>query len=260
MADESVEVPFRFSGDCSVGQQILGGTKNPVAAFAISLFLCGVTLPPAMNVAASIDLSRADDLVFSGSDYFALLFGFVISCIVVAVWMVDGRCISWLLRRGLKEAAFSCAWLSLRGVRIALGLALVFTVLAAPAFFVCFCNNPGFRIVLNAALVVAPLLLVAKSNSVPAEHRFCPQSDLSPKGLSGGILIFFFDIFCCGATCVCSGHSGKRFQPPWVFLLVVVCCGDNFPLDMSSAGPRWHIENVPTAPFSASALTARVGI
>lgn len=247
MADESVEVPFRLSGDCSVGQQILSGTKNPVAAFAISLFLCGVTLPSAMNVAASVGLSRVDDLVFPGSDYFALLFGFVISCVVAAVWIVDGRCTSWLLRRGLKEAAFSCAWLSLRGVRIALGLALVFTVLAAPAFFVCFCNNPGFRIVLIAALVVAPLLLVARSNSVLAEHRFCPRSDLSLREISGSILIFaiyFAAVIFAFVLGIAGSASSLLGYFCWLWLAAAIIS-----LSICLILAYRYIKNVPAAPF-----------
>lgn len=247
VADESAEVPFRLSKDCSVGQQILSGTKNPVAAFAISLFLCGVTLPSAMNVAAGIGLSRADDLVFPGSDYFALLFGLVVSCVVVMVGVVDVSCARWLSRKGLKEAAFSCAWLSLRGVRIALGLALVFTVLAAPAFFVCFCNNLGFRILLIGALVAAPFLLVARSNSVPAEHRFCLQSDLSLRELSGSILtfaIYFAAVIFAFVLGIAGSASGLLGYFCWLWLAAATIS-----LSICLVLAHWHIKNVPAAPF-----------
>lgn len=200
-----------------------------------------------MNVAANIGLPEADALVFPSSDYFALLFSFVFSCVVVVGGVVDIRCASWLKGKNLEEAAFSCAWLSLPGVRVSLGLAVVFTVLAALAFFVSFCDNLVFRIILIAALVIAPLLLVARSNSAPAEHRFCLQLDLSLRELSGSILVFaiyFAAVIFAFALGMAGGASNFLGYLCWLWIVAAIIL-----LSICLILVRRHIKNIPAAPF-----------
>ncbi len=247
MAGGDTEAPLGLSEDRSAGRQIMSGTKNPVAAFAVSLFLCGIALPPAMKVAANIGLSEADVLVFPSSDYFALLFGFVVSCVVVVVGVADMRCASWLKGKNLEEAALSCAWLSLPGVRVSLGLAVVFTVFAASALFVSFCDNLVFRIVLIAALVIAPLLLVARSNSASAERRFRLQPDLSLRELSGSILVFaiyFAAVIFAFALGIAGGASNFLGYLCWLWIAAAIIS-----LSICLVLVRRHIKNVPAAPF-----------
>ncbi|WP_282209447.1 hypothetical protein [Parvibacter caecicola] len=95
-------------------QQIVSAMKNPVSAFALSVFLYGVSVAPATRYAlAGIRHSDFAPL-FETSDWIALLLCFVVGMMVIAVGFIDKRCSTWLIRAGREEDARLCAWLEFR--------------------------------------------------------------------------------------------------------------------------------------------------
>lgn len=178
-----------FSSACISMQQLLEATKNPIATFALLLFLYGVTLSPAMSVATCI--ASSDECFLRGSsDYCALQFGFVSSWIIILVFSMEK--LTLLLSGGkcTLGSAHSCGkavssrLCSVSCVVVALG------IFASWSFFSRFFTDVPFQVILILVMIIAPCLLVARSNSFRKEQGLSLEVSVSLRELSGNILLF----------------------------------------------------------------------
>lgn len=178
-----------FSSACISMQQLLEATKNPIATFALLLFLYGVTLSPAMSVATCI--ASSDECFLRGSsDYCALQFGFVSSWIIILVFSMEkltlllsrGKCTPGSVRSYGKTV--SSRLCSVSCVVVASG------IFASWSFFSYFFADAPFQVILILVMIIAPCLLVARSNSFRKEQGLSLEVSVSLRELSGNILLF----------------------------------------------------------------------
>lgn len=221
-------------------QQIVSAMKNPVSAFALSVFLYGVSVAPATRYAlAGIRHSDFAPL-FETSDWIALLLCFVVGMMVIAVGFIDKRCSTWLIRAGREEDARLCAWLEFRCERRLFVSMLCVLFPGSFALFLwvwdCFIGV----ILVVAVISFAPVLLIYGAHGIQQERNLlegagvvgrdligsllpwaiCPVLMVSPL-LSGGAIFELetpecFAIFCCLLAlllcicCLCGAYTRIR--------------------------------------------------